>query len=42
MSNTKMCLGFAFYTQGKLENPKHFKQNRAELEFAEKAFRPDF
>ena len=24
MSNTKTWLGFAFYTQGKLENPKNF------------------
>ena len=24
MSNTKTWLGFAFYTQGKLENPKYF------------------
>ena len=25
MNNTKTWLGFAFYTQGKLENPKRFK-----------------
>ena len=25
MSNTKTCLGFAFYTWGKIENPKRFK-----------------
>ena len=31
MNNTKTWLGFAFYTQDKLENSKRFKQTKAEL-----------
>ena len=36
MSNTKTWLGFAFYTQEKLENLKRFKQTRTELEIYNK------
>ena len=31
-----MWLGFAFYTYGKLKNPKCFNKNRVELEFCKK------
>ena len=37
-----MWLRFAFYTYGKLENLKHFKQNRAELEFYRKSIHTRF
>ena len=42
MSNTKTWLGFAFYTYDKLENPKRFKHNRAELEFCRKNIQTRF
>ena len=42
MSNTKMWLEFAFYVYGKLENPKRFKHNSAELEFCKKNIQTRF
>ena len=41
MSNTKTWLEFAFYTQDKLENPKHFKQLELSWKSAEKRILPE-
>ena len=41
MNNTKMWLGFAFYTYDKLENPKRFKQLGLSWKSAEKRILPE-
>ena len=41
MSNTKTWLGFTFYTEDKLENPKRFKQLELSWKSAKKRILPE-